>query len=1498
LKLRLTFAAALFLVSIAGRPVPVHSAAAWCNDLIGVATFSLGGSSGCPPGQKHPTRYIITTTCSGANVPSVGHCSMFTGPQWVAVSGQSVDAPLGGCEPSPHGPIIGISCDPEDLPKQCPVGNATGAPSAYVGDPVDLTTGALKLTPTDVDLGGGLVWTRHYVSTSTTTGPMGRGWLAGLGWSLVRSNVPMPPGAPMATIPGFLIQRPLRPPVFVIWDYDTLQYRTGVRQSGLLTVDPDTTVHFVDEDGTTVTFDPLDRLVSLEVSGELPIAVTYGTDTATYSNGQQSLTVTNYASGHANAGRVSTVTANGETWSYGYDASQNLTTVTSPDPSTPSSSDTITWTYVYTSPVSSGRVTRLDRTVGGVTTTIGSWTYVGSNPARVASVDEPALEQALNLSYQVPEANRLKTTLKTSSNQTLAVFDSTNNILYDVTNTTGPAAPVAGGAGISVDFTHATVGLVPGTTTVTQQYDTQVDANGNITLFEGRDGRGRPARVVEGWIDGLTAPGVFSADDTYARLREYTYHPVLAETLSITEESPLTGNFDKVTIFDYDDLVDPTDDPGIPNEKPTEHLFTRIERGHTLDATGAVVAVEATTRFTYDADGRILTEAGPRPENFTEYEYDPTTGYRTAVRRYLNGSGSTFLETTFANFDARGNPETVTDPNSRATLFTYDTEGRVKTMQPPYTGGDSTITSTYDVDGNLVRVDFPDDSFSDPYFVRMGYDAKNRMTFLADAQGNAIVYERTGGRVTREARYAGFVDLTTRGTLKGDSTFGYDVAGRMIKAFNPLFGGGTVFTEYDHDAKGNAIEITDENGKQDNLLYDALDRLTEIAQVRGGTTYTTGYVYDPLGNVKEVTDPAGKSTDYLFDDLGRLVKVTSPNTGVTLYVYDDAGNLATKVEDQGGTDRTTGYAYDGLDRLLAVDFPTDADWALTYDTSAALNQKGRLDSVTNGTVTTDLEYTQRGELALERTTIGGASYEVAYAYDAGGKLAEIEAPSGTTIATAYAGSRPKTVTVTAGATSQQIRDLEFLPFGPRTRAELPPEDPITGDNTVISTRQYDLRHQVTEIDVTSSVGTVLDLSYSYTYTTGSPGPNDPGPHLDRVIDHRDASQSRFYFYDELERLWKATDLTGAALYTYVYDANGNRTQQVAPSGTTNYSYQSASDRLAQATVADAMHYAHDPYGSRIWAGPTAYAGTPSYVYDESNRLVEVRDPGTFAVLGEYTYDAFGRRVRKVAGGVTTLFFYDTEGHLLEERKLGSSPLETRDYVYVDAEPIGVVDHSGVVSFAWLHGDRLAMLLAATSAPTTGAGSEIWRASYAAFGAANVDTDPDADGQQFSMHLRVGGTVLDPETGQIYRGFRYFSTQLGGFLSTSTTDRIGISRLHSRPRDPRRSSGNLRETAVPATVGGSRVQYGYAERDPHQPQAFPSSYWDPDEAMGNSPACKSLPGIVRTECGKRLWSQCMKDIKLRPLCCARAFEYCKQEIPLDCPDPSECEREKGKCMLGL
>jgi hypothetical protein len=98
-----------------------------------------------------------------------------------------------------------------------------------------------------------------------------------------------------------------------------------------------------------------------------------------------------------------------------------------------------------------------------------------------------------------------------------------------------------------------------------------------------------------------------------------------------------------------------------------------------------------------------------------------------------------------------------------------------------------------------------------------------------------------------------------------------------------------------------------------------------------------------------------------------------------------------------------------------------------------------------------------------------------------------------TSTTAYTGGRPKTVTVTAGSSQQLIRNLAFLPFGPRTHAELPPYDTGTAANTVISTRTYNLRGQVSALQVTSPLGAVLDQSFTYGYIGGAPGPVDGGP---------------------------------------------------------------------------------------------------------------------------------------------------------------------------------------------------------------------------------------------------------------------------------------------------------------------------------------------------------------------------------------------------------------------
>jgi RHS repeat-associated protein len=374
-------------------------------------------------------------------------------------------------------------------------------------------------------------------------------------------------------------------------------------------------------------------------------------------------------------------------------------------------------------------------------------------------------------------------------------------------------------------------------------------------------------------------------------------------------------------------------------------------------------------------------------------------------------------------------------------------------------------------------------------------------------------------------------------------------------------------------------------------------------------------------------------------------------------------------------------------------------------------------------------------------------------------------------------------------------------------------------NTVISTRSYNLRGQVSALEVISPLGDVLDQSFTYGYVGGAPGPIDSGPNLDQVIDHRDASQSRFYFYDALDRLWKSTDVSGTPSFTYTYDANGNRTQQIAPAGTTNYAYQSSTDRIAQATGAAPKHYAHDAFGSRIWAGATAYAGSPSHIYDQSNRLIEVRDPATFAVLGQYTYDAAGRRVRKIAGGVTTLYLYDSAGHLVESRDLSTSPATRRSYVFIEDEPMGLVDQppSGAPVMSWIHSDRLGTPLAVTSTPSSGPAKTIWRATYLPFGLATADEDPDGDSVSFALDLRLPGQLYDSESGEHYNFYRTYDPTAGRYLESDPIAQAGgINLLSYAESDP---INKLDSEGLQAVPMGTALQ-PFSTPIPRLPMPFP------------------------------------------------------------------------------
>ncbi len=65
------------------------------------------------------------------------------------------------------------------------------------------------------------------------------------------------------------------------------------------------------------------------------------------------------------------------------------------------------------------------------------------------------------------------------------------------------------------------------------------------------------------------------------------------------------------------------------------------------------------------------------------------------------------------------------------------------------------------------------------------------------------------------------------------------------------------------------------------------------------------------------------------------------------------------------------------------------------------------------------------------------------------------------------------------------------------------------------------------------------------------------------------------------------------------------------------------------------------------------SGGVTLEYNDNNRMVAVKE-GVVTTIATYQYNAFGQRVTKVVGGVTTVFIYGMNGELLEEESPGAT----------------------------------------------------------------------------------------------------------------------------------------------------------------------------------------------------------------------------------------------------
>ena len=236
--------------------------------------------------------------------------------------------------------------------------------------------------------------------------------------------------------------------------------------------------------------------------------------------------------------------------------------------------------------------------------------------------------------------------------------------------------------------------------------------------------------------------------------------------------------------------------------------------------------------------------------------------------------------TIWAN-DAFG-PRTVTNAQGASTQLAWDNRGHLTTVQDPL-GKQS--QRYYDFRDRLVAVRDPE-GLANAY----GYDDKNNLTTVfhdvdltLDGSGNLTSFNYDPANV---------------------STLGYDSAGNLIAAANPLGQQAQVV----RNTSGQPTRVTTPAGVVTNLTYDtrnrgspprrpaiskvtygydAADQVTSIATAAGTTSLTR----DVHERVTRATDALGQATSYTYDTDGNLTSVTDPASNVTTYTYDALGHL-------------------------------------------------------------------------------------------------------------------------------------------------------------------------------------------------------------------------------------------------------------------------------------------------------------------------------------------------------------------------------------------------------------------------------------------------------------------------------------------------------------------------------------------------------------------------------------------------------------------------------
>jgi YD repeat-containing protein len=717
--------------------------------------------------------------------------------------------------------------------------------------------------------------------------------------------------------------------------------------------------------------------------------------------------------------------------------------------------------------------------------------------------------------------------------------------------------------------------------------------------------------------------------------------------------------------------------------------------------------------------------AGNRLLGESRYEYDSLDRLVRSRVSFFDiftevSIGDGRSDTTY-NYAPNGACTSVTDDNSHITRFTYDSLGRLAAVTDPKT---NVVQFAYDACGNLTNVVSSERSEVNQALQQFRtahtYDALNRCVSSVDNVGNTnrFAYDSRGNLVSAQDPQANEIFVVFDGLGRCVASTNYVGAERGITI-------NTSHVEYDTNSRRTAT--TDSNGNTTTYAYDSLDRCIVVTEADGTSS---SLVWSPRSNLLRQQDANGTVITNVYDLLDRCVaRVITPGPTVA------------------PTTTFETFAYDGFSRIVAASNDVSAS-TFAYDSLGNCVRQ-----IQDGLQTT-ATFDAVGN-TLSQTYPGGRV--VAYSYDALDQVASLSSGTGglpPTLLAQYAYEGPGRVgrVTRANGVSTRVQwnglvnppnasgDFGWQQISRVTHATVP-------GNVLVDQRTLQHDRNQNTISRARTPGTIVA---GETITLG---------------------------YDALDRLTNFVRVSGSpddVVRNYVLDGNGNR--QVVRSNGVVQTY--VMDNTVPVPADFQMNqYTLTPFGTREYdengnlvAHLTA-VGPTFYQYDYADRLVQVNGingEGFLGPIASYSYDALGRRIRKVVnpGPTQTVIQSVVSGddEVLEERENGTLRRTfAQPHVFEQKGRIMFTDTGGTL---YSHEDDLGNVLALTDA----SGAVVERYEYDEFGLPrffNSDgfplaTNSSPAGNPFLFHglewdadiafyHGTSGDFYDPQTARVING---------------------------------------------------------------------------------------------------------------------------------------------------